>query len=306
MTGPIAVTGGTGFIGQHLIRALIDLSVPVRALTRAARPVSSDHFAWIQGSLESEASLETLLEGATHLIHLAASVRGNTPDDFLRTNTHASQALFELCTRMNTPPRVLFVSSLAAREPRLSHYALSKHLAEQRLAETLPEGHWTIFRPPAVYGPGDTEIKPLLKLASLGFLPVPSNPRHRVSLLHVDDLVTAMLAWLRLSQSSGQIFELSDPRIGGYDWRQLAEILSDYHGHRVRIMRLPKSLLVFFGAVNVGIGRLLGHPAMLSPGKVRELSHSDWTVDPTYAMTHLDWRPLIEFSEGIALPNKRI
>ena len=298
MTGAIAVTGGTGFIGKRLLGALIDLELPVRALTRGATPVNSDHLTWIHGSLESEQSLETLLEGATHLIHLAANVRGNTSRDFLRTNTCASEELFNRCVHMPAPPRVLLVSSLAAREPSLSHYAMSKRLAERSLKALSPELEWTIFRPPAVYGPGDTEVRPLLQLASMGLLPVPSNPHHRVSLLHVDDLVTAMLAWLRSHQSSGQILELSEQKIGGYDWQQLAAILSDHHGHRVRIMRLPKSLLLFVGAVNVGIGRLVRRSVMLSPGKARELSHPDWTVDPTHAMACLEWRPLIEFPEG--------
>jgi len=306
VTGTIAVTGGTGFIGKCLLDALLGLGLPVRALTRGAQPVNSDHLTWIHGSLESGQSLETLLKGATHLIHLAGRVRGNTAQDFLATNTHASKALFERCSQMNTPPQVLLVSSLAAREPGLSHYAMSKHRAEQCLAEALPERHWTIFRPTAVYGAGDTEIRPLLRLASFGLFPVPSNPHHRVSLLHVDDLVAAMLAWLRSSESCGQTLELSDGATGGYEWQALADILSDQYGRRVRIMRLPKTLLLFVGALNAGIGRLVRRPVMLSPGKARELAHPDWTADPTRAMSHLDWRPLIEFSQGIALSNENV
>ena len=304
VTGSIAVTGGTGFIGRRLLPALTDLSLPVRALTRGAQPIRSDHLTWIHGSLASDESLETLLEGATHLIHLAASVRGNTSKDFLRTNMHASERLFNLCSQMPAPPRVLFVSSLAAREPSLSHYAKSKHLAEQALEALASDLEWTIFRPPAVYGPGDTEVRALLQFALFGLLPVPSHAHHRVSLLHVDDLVAAMLAWLRANDASGQVLELSDSTTGGYDWQQLAKLLSGHYGRRVHVMRLPKSLLLLAGALNASIGHLVRRPVMLSVGKARELSHPDWTADPTEAMTRLDWRPLIEFPEGIALQTK--
>ena len=272
----------------------------VRALTRGAKPLESELLTWIPGSLESPTALEALVDGATHLVHLAARVRGNTRDDFLATNTHATNALLDCCAKSKSARRILLVSSLAARKPNLSHYAESKHLAERGLAQHSRGLEWTIFRPPAVYGPGDKEIRPLLKLASLGVLPVPGNADHRVSLLHVEDLVAAMLAWLPARQAHGELFELCDSTIGGYDWKQLAHILSEHQGRKVRLLRLPHALLVSVGAVSLGVGRLIGRPVMLSPGKARELLHADWTADATLAIERLEWQPRLSFAQGLA------
>lgn len=299
----VAVTGGTGFIGGHLLAALLERGATVRALTRGAKPIEDDRLAWVPGSLESPSTIESLVTEATHVIHLAANVRGNSREVFLRTNTHASESLFQCCADLPAPPRILFVSSLAAREPHLSYYARSKHLAERCLAERFPQLDWTIFRPPAVYGPGDTEVRPLLRLASLGFLPAPGNPRHRLSLLHVHDLVEAMLAWMDSGQASGKILELGDPALDGYDWSELAQIMGEFHGRSVRVVRLPGSLLRMAGAVSLGLGRTVRRPVMLSPGKVRELLHPDWTVDARHARACLAWTPRIGLLEGLRTPS---
>ena len=305
MTGPIAVTGGTGFIGRHLITALRERELAVRALTRSAQPFESELVTWIPGSLESPAALESLISGATHLIHLAGVVRGNSRNAFLRTNTRATEQLIDRCARLSNPPRILFVSSLAARAPHLSHYASSKHLAERYLKAEASQLEWSIFRPPAVYGPGDTEVRPLFKLAAAGVLPVPSEPRNRIALLHVQDLVEAMLAWLASNQVHGQTLELSDPSEAGYDWHQLAKVLSEHHGRKVRLIRIPRGLLSCAGVLSLGLGAAIGRPVMLSPGKVRELLHPDWTADSSHTLSHLDghldWQPRISLTQGLGM-----
>ena len=277
----------------------------MRALTRNKRPLESDLLTWINGSLESACALEELAYGATHLVHLAGCVRGNTRQAFLRTNTEATKRLVEICSRMQRPPRVLLVSSLAAREPQLSHYACSKRLAEESLSEQSAGFHWTVFRPPAVYGPGDTELTPLLELASKGVFIAPRNLNHRIALIHVNDLVGAIAAWIESALASGKTFELADPTEGAYDWHQLLHILSRHYGRRVAALRVPKSLLMLLGLLNLGFGSLTGRPAMLSPGKVREFLHPDWAADSKAIMEALDWEPRTPLDLGLRVPDSQ-
>lgn len=293
------MTGGTGFIGQHLLEALSRSHTPVRALTRSEKPLRSDQLTWIQGSLESSSTLEELLLGATHLVHLAGTVRGNNRQTFLRTNTEATKRLVDICTQTPHPPRFLLISSLAAREPKLSEYANSKHLAEACLLDQTSGLEWTIFRPPAVYGPGDTEVRPLLDLASKGVFLAPWNLGHRLALIHVSDLVEAIAAWINSTLPSGKTFELSDPATDAYDWNQLLRILTRHYGRNVLPLRVPKSLLFLVALLNLGYSRLTNRPTMLSPGKVREFLHPDWTADPTPIFESLNWRPQVSLSQGL-------
>ncbi len=271
----------------------------MRALTRSKRPLHSDRLTWIEGSLECSSALKELVQGATHLVHLAGCVRGNRRETFLHANTEATKRLVSVCTRTRRPPRFLLVSSMAAREPQLSHYANSKHLAEAYLSRQTSGLEWTIFRPPAVYGPGDTEMRPLLELASKGVFPTPWNLDHRLALIHVKDLVDAIVAWINSTLPGGETFELSDPAPNAYDWHQLLQILSCHYGRSVSALRMPQMLWLLVGLLNLGFGRLTGRPVMLSPGKAREFLHPDWAANSAPITQALNWHPQMPLSVGL-------
>ena len=276
----------------------------MRALTRNKRPLQGDQLTWIEGSLESSSALEELVQGATHIVHLAGCVRGNDWHTFLRINIEATKRLVEVCNQMPHPSRFLLVSSLAAREPQLSHYANSKRLAEACLSNQSSGLHWTIFRPPAVYGPGDTEMRPLLELASKGVFLAPRNLNHRLALIHVNDLVDAITAWIDSTPPSGKTYELSDPAPDAYNWHELLQILSSHYGRKVMPLRVPKMLLLLVGLLSLSFCQLTGRPAMLSPGKVREFLHPDWTANPNPIIEDLNWQPRVTLPLGLkALDN---
>ena len=106
----------------------------------------------------------------------------------------ATEELFEVAQRQQCA-RLLLMSSLAARHPELSWYAASKRQAEQRVASSARPAV-TVFRPTAVYGPGDRELHPLFEMLMRGWLPTAGPQEARLSFLHVDDLVAAVMAWL--------------------------------------------------------------------------------------------------------------
>ena len=119
--------------------------------------------------------------------------------------------------RAGTEIPLLLISSLAASRPQVSDYANSKHLGEQEVINhaAFP---WTIFRPPAVYGPGDKEMLPVLKLARKGLVTPPGPNNQRLSLIHVDDIASAVLAWLKSWPKCDQLtYTLDDGHSGGYD-----------------------------------------------------------------------------------------
>jgi nucleoside-diphosphate-sugar epimerase len=159
---------------------------------------------------------------------------------------------------------------------------------------------WDILRPPAVYGPGDREMQPLLQLIKRGFVPVIGSKAGRFSLLYVDDLAEAVSCLLRSQGAqNGQCFELHDGHSGGYSWRQIASIAADLNGKEPRCVSIPRPLLQILGLTNASLARLIGYQPMLTPGKVREIFHSDWVCDNTAICRATDWQPHVQFREGM-------
>lgn len=302
MQGTVAVTGATGFIGHVFLRSLVASKWQVRALTRRLQPDDDPSVEWIRGDLDDVDALQKLVAGSFAVVHCAGTVRGSSQAQFDRTNVAGTANLVQICTQQDLPPRFLLISSLAAKHPNLSWYACSKRKAEQILIEHAQGMQWSIFRPTAVYGPGDRELKPLFRMSKYGFLIMPGLAESRFSLLHVDDLAAALLCWLSATACVPGVFELADSKSEGYDRHALAAIAEHVWGRPVWVLSLP-SLLIFFAAyLNLGAALVCRYSPMLTPGKVRELLHQDWLCDNTNLKQSLpDWQPRINLQD--ALPN---
>ena len=238
MNQTIAITGATGFIGRRICNRLLEGGYRVRALVRTpekARELLPAAVELVEGSLADADSLGRLVSDAEAVVHCAGAVRGATREQFDRVNVAGVRLLLRALESQEVPPRLLSLSSLAAREPELSHYAASKRMGEQVLVDEAERVHWIALRPPAVYGPGDTELLPLFRAMSKGFAPVPGAPDARFSMLFVDDLAAAVLAWLNGDSTGGGIHTLEDGHAGGYDWREVADIVTGICGRKVRL-----------------------------------------------------------------------
>lgn len=256
----------------------------------------------MQGDLSDAAALSTLLEGSSAIIHSAGSVRGNSQADFDRTNVAGSAALLKAVALHTQPLRFLLISSLAASEPGLSYYSRSKRTGEEQLTP-YANLDWLIIRPPAVYGPGDKEMLPVFKLMYRGVAFVPGALDARLSLIHVHDLVNAIITSLRCEDTRHQTLHLHDGRHQGYDWHEIAAIAEDVWGRRVRLLPLPKRALDSVASLNSLRARVIGGAPMLTPAKVRELRHPNWVVDNQHITALTGWEPSIELPQGLELLN---
>lgn len=296
----VALTGATGFIGRHVARSLVDRGHRVRALTRSAPPTAETDIEWVRGDLGDAGSLKRLVDGCEVVVHCAGAVRGASLRPFTEVNVEGTARLAKAALATGETRRFLLVSSLAARHPELSWYAASKRRGEERLGE-IAGGRmtWAAFRPTAVYGPGDREMRSFFRLMRSGFLPVPGPMDARVSLLHVDDLTRAVVAWVECPDPVQGVFELHDGTPGGYTWPRIAEIAGGAWGRPVRTVPVPRSALSLVAGLNVVAGRLLGGAPMLTPGKVRELTHHDWTCDNRALAEALGWEPRVDLATAL-------
>ncbi|MFN3583072.1 NAD-dependent epimerase/dehydratase family protein [Phenylobacterium sp.] len=272
-----AVTGATGFLGRRLVRALADDGWRVRVLARRDpidplwRDVEPEV---VPGDLADDAALARLAQDADVLVHAAALVKAPGRTDFEAVNREGARRVAHAAA--GTPHAVL-VSSLAAREPGLSHYAASKRAAEDAMAEALGS-RLTIARPPAIYGPGDREMLPVFQAAQTSpVLPVPSETA-RIGMIHVDD-AARQIAALAAGGEAGRTVALSDDRPEGHSWRDLMSAAARACGRAPRLAPVPRALIQAIGITN-DFRAMLGASPMLTSGKARELLHPDWAIAP--------------------------
>lgn len=299
----VLVTGATGFVGRQIVATLLSQGYTVSALVRPEKFSSTQSDPRLPaGCIQIPVGL-TDVEGLTPVvascdavIYAAGSVRGSEMQAFETANVDGIEALLSAIDGAGVKLPFLLISSLAASCPELSHYALSKFHGEQRLA-LHPDLPWTIFRPPAIYGPGDKEMLPLLKLASKGWLFNPGPADQRLSLLHVEDLAEAVLAWLKNPPAClHQTYAFDDGTLHGYDWPALGEALG---AGQSRMIRLPVPLLSGVARLNVLLSGLFSYSPMLSPGKVRELTRESWLCEDNARFRQATgWRPRLNLQAG--------
>jgi nucleoside-diphosphate-sugar epimerase len=287
----IALTGGTGFVGSHLVEAALAAGHQLRALTRRDQP-PRDGVTWVSGDLESRAALEALVNGADAVIHVAGVISAPNAAAFEQGNVAGTLAMLAAATAGGVR-RFVHVSSLAAREPKLSLYGASKARAEELVYGSGLD--WAIVRPPAVYGPGDRETLELFRMARLGLMLMP--PKGRVSLIHVDDLARLLLALAAPAAPSTILIEPDDGKPGGWTHREFARTLGEAVGTRPALVSFPGILLRVAARADQLLRR---EKAKLTVDRAAYFSHRNWVVEPKRACPPDLWRAEINTAQGLA------
>lgn len=272
----IAVTGGTGFVGRHVLGLLAASGQSVRALAR--RPEALSGLAGVtavEGSLSDTNALRHLCDGADAILHLAGAISGSATH-MREVNLIGTRNLLQAADRTSAK-RLVHVSSLAAREPGLSPYGATKAGGEQEVNAAARGISTLIIRPPAVYGEGDLATLPLLKALTSGTAVLPGTAGARFSLIHAEDL--ARICIMALGSNVEGLREVDDGH-GAYGWPDVAATIRNLCGRPRRLMFIPRSAAMAVGHLADGIAALTRRPGMVSAAKMRELYHSDWVARP--------------------------
>lgn len=288
----IAITGATGFVGQALLdRAELE-GVPVKALTRRLQDPRPG-VEWVRGDLEAKAALRKLVRGSEAVIHVAGVV--NAPDEagFEAGNVTGTLNVIEACLDEGVK-RFIHVSSLSAREPDLSVYGASKARAEKLVSASGLD--WTMVRPPAIYGPRDTEMFEMFRIARWGLMPMPPSDG-RTSVIHVEDLARLLLALVPGGEGvTGQVFEPDDGRKQGWGHYELARAIGWALGRRPWVIHLSRASLERAARADRFLRR---ERAKLTLDRARYMSHPDWVVTHDARPPRSLWRPEIPTREGL-------
>lgn len=306
---PVALTGATGFVGSHLAEALVLAGLEVRVHVRDPRRLPAtvlERVRVIRGDLTDRASLETLVEGAGTVLHVAGLVRSASSAAFDRVNRLATAELAACTATLSPGALFVLVSTLAALGPSqtpggldvsavprpISAYGRSKLGGEEAVSRTAVR--WAIVRPPAVYGPRDVDVLQFFRLAALGVVPLPRGKRW-VTVAHVSDVVRGVLAVAGRGEH-GRVYHLGEPE--AWEMRALVAAIAREGGVAARVMPVPESLVRLLG-VGGDCLRALGLSSVsLTRDKSRELVARHWTARTADSLRGLGLTGFVPFADG--------
>jgi nucleoside-diphosphate-sugar epimerase len=312
----IFVTGGTGFVGSHLVEALMARDHEVVCLARSPAKVErvfgERRPMVVEGSLTDDEALRRGLSGADAVYHVAGLLAAAAREDFHRINAEATRHVVALAAE-EAPnlERFVYVSSLAAAGPTakgkplresaparpVSAYGASKLAGEGVVrASHLP---WTIVRPPAVYGPRDTELLRVFRMAKLGVVPVVGSAGQELSFVHVRELAGALVAVLDAAAATRNTYFATHPEIvtsGGFAEATYRAV----RGGRRRpiVVPIPSGLARGVLTMTGAIAGMMGKATMLSADKANEFVAEAWTCVAEKLERDTGWTAVISLAEG--------
>ncbi len=303
----LLVTGGTGFIGRRLVKALVTEGWNVRVSLR--QKLFKDYPEGVEpvavGEINGSTDWQAALQGIHSVIHLAGRAHvlnddpKTAPAKFDQINTEGTANLADQCDRFGIK-HFIFLSSLHAMGTTRSEcltelsdcqpdtaYGQSKLRAERAIAQLTQRSQMqhTIIRPPLVYGPENLgNMERLLKLIDRG-LPLPlGSVGNQRSFIYIENLVNAIMACLEHPQALGQTFLVSDGRT--LSTPDLIRTLGAGLGKSPRLFPCPPSFLRL-------LGQLTGRSGMI------DRLVGSLAIDDQKFRNSLGWQPLYTVTQGL-------
>lgn len=307
------VTGGTGFVGAHLVQALRARGDQVTCLVRT--PGKARALAWpddvtlISGDLHDRAALAAGCRDADVIFHVAGRIHARSTQDFFDGNAQGTARVLEAAAT-HPPGRFVYVSSLAvggptvpgapideARPPApVSNYGRSKLAAEAAVrAAPFP---WSIVRPPVVYGERDRETLRLFKMAAAGWGTVIGDGTQELSVIYAGDLAAALLVVAAAPAAQGRVYYATHP--DPTTSRELVALVGQAVGTEPRVVRLPGALARASLRIVGSLANLVGRSTVLSADKASEFLAPAWTCSGDALARDTGWRAVTDLETGLA------
>ncbi len=303
------VTGGTGFIGSHLVEALLQRGYSeIRCLVRSEPKWLADlDVVQIHGSLNDSKLVKQALQGVDFVYHLGAMTRASSWEILYEANVASTVRLMAAAAETSTITNICIASSLAvagdtqevlADESTLcnpvSMYGRSKLAMEYALAKIdLP---MVIIRPPVVYGPRDRDLLTFFAAVNRGLCVIPRDDSG-LSLVHVRDLARGMIEAAESLRTTGETYYMGNDRI--ISWDELKKSSDSALEKKSRLIQIPRSLILTLGTISELAGNLSRTSPPLNREKAREILYATKQCSSNKATEHFGYTSQISLKDGI-------
>jgi len=304
----ILLTGASGFVGSHILDSLRGRGLSTVLLLRpgSRHRFIAPHLAGLElrtGSINDPESLPRAMADITHVIHCAGATRASRIAGFYEVNQAGTRNVVNAINgQQGRIQRLVHISSLAAAGPArpekpareqdpprpVSEYGKSKLAGELEVRNHCRAEH-VILRPPAVYGPRDTEFLRLFQAAKRHLLAKPGSGQ-ALSLVFVRDLAEAVVTCLDHPAAAGQTYFVAAPEV--VTAREMAQEVAAQMDVWTLPLPVPTALLWLMCLAGEIRSRVTGQPGILSLQKFAELRAPGWVCDPA----------LLERETGCACP----
>lgn len=312
----VLITGGSGFVGYHLIEAAISSGLEVFVAVRSSSPVShlsGFDIKFVYPDFSSLGGLIALLEQGryNYIVHASGITKAKSAEEYNKINAEFSNNLALAAVKAEIPlEKFVFVSSLAAIGPLenldgviqdntparpVTLYGSSKMLAEQYLTRiaNLP---LVIIRPTAVYGPREKDIFILLKSIYKGLEPHIGKFSQKLSFIYVKDLANVIVDSL-FSAVTNAAYNVSDGY--QYDRYALAEGVKKAMQKKTFKFHIPVFLVSFLAVVMEKIYSNRDAVPTLNKEKMNELTALNWICSIEHARKDLAFKPAYNLDQGL-------
>jgi nucleoside-diphosphate-sugar epimerase len=313
----VAVTGGTGFVGSHVVELLLSHGHEVNCLvlpSEGALWLEGTPVRFFEGSVTDRSSLPPFLEGCDAIVNIAGLTRARNEELFLSVNRDGAVNLVEAALALPRGPRqIVSMSSEAAMGPApegkksvetdpmcpLTPYGRSKMALEAALKPYNDDGpmRCTFMRAPGVYGPRDHDFLQYFKLVKRG-LRVIVGDRNVMSLVYVKTLATAIESCLGNPVAYGQAFFVADE--GEYDWDDFSSMVEKALGKKTLRIQVPE-WFVAVAAFCAEIAKpFCQRPPLLDRNKLLEVRQHRWVLSTAKAQSLIGFKPVASTIDAIA------
>ena len=309
----ILITGGTGFIGSHLIDHFLDYkNTEIFALVR-----DINNLKWLKGlkinPLKGDLlNIPLLPPDIDYVFHVAGSTKAYKIADYYTVNQQGTASLFQALHAQNSrPKRVVYLSSIAASGPcsdgtavkedsppcPVSPYGRSKLEGETEALKFKDRFPIVIARISVVFGPRDRALISYFKFIQKGILPSVGSKQKLVSLIYIKDLIKALDLCIHKELANGEIFHFANPDPSS--WEELGRVAAEAMGIKLFNLKFPLPLAYLVSCGAEMLGKIRKNPSILNRQKFEELRQDSWMVDTQKAKEKLDFNPQYSLQEAL-------